>query len=101
MKRFAAILFLTVIVFSVSIPFRERHVESVLQACASDVDCDGGGCPDCGSPFCACASCHGFEPVIQTMNFPVPTMLILISVPYMQPHFTAFRVNIWRPPRLA
>jgi hypothetical protein len=99
MKRLAAILFLAVTGFSIFAPAWEQYGKNRYQICLSDPDCDDGCCPDCCSPFYSCGLCYGFEPVVQTLNCPVPSIRKFIPTPYIQAQITAFYLDIWQPPK--
>jgi hypothetical protein len=102
MKRFAAVLLLTVTVFCVSVPARGWDGERRSQLSGSDCDDDGCCSGDgCCSPFYACGSCHGFEPVAQTAIALAPTARTTIPVPRAQPYFIVFYEDIWQPPEFA
>ncbi|MDR1225001.1 MAG: hypothetical protein LBL07_19305 [Tannerella sp.] len=111
MKRFAAILLLTVTVFSVAAPAWERYGESMFRICLSGSECDddddcsasdrgdAGYCSGCCSPFYACGSCHGFELVTQATILPAQAIQTVIPISQVQPYSTAFCEEIRQPPK--
>jgi hypothetical protein len=100
-KNFVAILFLAIIGLSVSTPLWERQEDDMHQICQSNSDCDKDCCSDCCSPFYICGTCHGFEPVSQTIDVTVQAMLTSLATPYSQQHFSTFYGDIWQPPKIA